>query len=254
MHTGIYRIQQNGEHNVFLCADNDTLEEVGLYRPLGRRTMRKNAKAANFSLLAVLACMMVMSMAAETWASGPSNQVIPGTVPGAPTEVTATPGNGQATVSFKLPTNGTIPITNCTVTSNPGGITVTDSGNPITISGLTNGTPYTFTVKATNAVGTGPASSPSKAVTPATVPGAPTGVTAKAGNASATVSFTAPVSDGGSPIASYIVTSSPGGITASGSRSPIIVKGLTNGTSYTFTVQAINKIGTGPPDQAPPTK
>jgi hypothetical protein len=68
------------------------------------------------------------------------------------------------------------------------------------------------------------------------------------------VSFTAPASDGGSPITSYIVTSSPDGITATGSRSPIIVKGLTNGTSYTFTVQAINKVGTGPSDQGPPTK
>lgn len=254
MHPGIYRIQQRGKHKVFLCADNDRSEEIALYRPLGRRIMRKNGKAVNFSLLAVLACMVVMSMAAEARASGPSNQVTPGTVPGAPTGVTATPGNGQATVSFKLPTNDTVPVTSCTVTSNPGGITVTDSGNPITVSGLTNGTAYTFTVKATNAVGTGPASSPSKAVTPATVPGAPTGVTAKAGNASATISFTAPASDGGSPIISYIVTSSPGGITASGPRSPIIVKGLTNGTPYTFTVQATNKIGTGPPDQVPPPK
>ncbi len=118
--------------------------------------MRKNAKGVNFRLLAVLACMLVMSMAAEARAAGASNQVTPGTVPGAPTGVTATPGNGQATVSFKLPTNGTVPITNCTVTSNPGGITVTDSGSPITVSGLTNGTAYTFTVQATNKIGTGP--------------------------------------------------------------------------------------------------
>ena len=216
--------------------------------------MRKKANAASFLLLTALACIVVMSMAAGVHAAGPSNAVIPGTAPGAPTDVTAAPGNGQAIVSFKMPKDGTVPITSCTVTSNPGGITVTDSGSPITVPGLTNGTAYTFTVKVTNAVGTGPASSPSKAVKPATVPGPPTEVTAKAGNGSATVSFTAPVSDGGSPVTSYIVTSNPGGITASGPRSPIVVKGLSNGTAYTFTVQATNKIGTGPADQVPSTK
>ena len=71
-------------------------------------------------------------------------------------------------------------------------------------------------------------------------PGAPTSVTATAGSASASVAFTAPTNTGTPPgISSYIVTSSPGGITASGSSSPITVSGLTNGTAYTFTVQAI---------------
>ena len=77
----------------------------------------------------------------------------------------------------------------------------------------------------------------------ATVPGAPTIGTATAGNAQATVTFTAPASDGGSPITGYRVTSSPGGITATGAASPITVTGLTNGTAYTFTVAAQNAIG-----------
>ena len=68
---------------------------------------------------------------------------------------------------------------------------------------------------------------------------------ATGGDASATVAFTAPSSDGGAAITSYTVTSSPGGITATGSSSPITITGLTNGTSYTFTVTATNSAGTG---------
>jgi uncharacterized protein (TIGR02145 family) len=76
-----------------------------------------------------------------------------------------------------------------------------------------------------------------------TVPGAPTGVVATAGVASATVAFVAPTSNGGSVITGYTVTSSPGGITATGATSPINVTGLTNGTAYTFTVVATNAVG-----------
>jgi hypothetical protein len=84
----------------------------------------------------------------------------------------------------------------------------------------------------------------------ATVPSAPTIGTATAGNAQATVTFTPPTSDGGSPITGYRVTSSPGGITATGSASPITITGLTNGTAYTFTVAAQNLVGYGPESAA----
>jgi hypothetical protein len=57
------------------------------------------------------------------------------------------------------------------------------------------------------------------------------------------VSFTSPLSDGGSPISSYTVTSNPDGITATGTASPITIAGLTNGVSYTFTVVATNAVG-----------
>jgi subtilase family serine protease len=168
-------------------------------------------------------------------------------VPGAPTNVSAVAGNAQATVSFTAPaSNGGSAISSYTVTSNPGGIKAAGASSPIRVTGLTNGTSYTFTVTATNATGTGPASSPSNSVTPATVPGAPTNVSAVAGNAQATVSFTAPASNGGSAISSYTVTSNPGGIKAARASSPITVTGLKNGTSYTFTVSATNAIGTGP--------
>lgn len=74
-------------------------------------------------------------------------------------------------------------------------------------------------------------------------PDKPTGVSATAGNAQATVSFTAPTNVGGSAVTGYRVTDSTGAFGASGSSSPITVTGLTNGTSYTFNVYAINAFG-----------
>jgi hypothetical protein len=179
--------------------------------------------------------------------------------PGAPTIGTATPGNTQATVSFSAPTNtGGSSITGYTATATDsttpanGGQTATGTTSPITVSGLTNGDSYTFTVTATNAAGTGPASSASNAVTPAAdLPGAPTIGTAKAANAQATVSFTAPTNTGGSSITGYTVTAADsttpanGGETGTGTSSPITVTGLTNGDSYTFTVTATNTTGPG---------
>ena len=82
------------------------------------------------------------------------------------------------------------------------------------------------------------------------VPGAPTDVVATAFNANASVSFSAPASNGGAAITSYTVTSSPGGLTSSGPSSPLVVMGLTNGVSYTFTVTATNFVGTGPASSA----
>ena len=86
----------------------------------------------------------------------------------------------------------------------------------------------------------------------ASPPGAPTNVVATVGVTSqtASVAFDAPASNGGSAITSFTVTSSPGGVTASGGSSPISVGGLTNGTSYTFTVTATNAIGTSPASSA----
>jgi uncharacterized protein (TIGR02145 family) len=66
---------------------------------------------------------------------------------------------------------------------------------------------------------------------------------ATAGNAQASIAFTAPASNGGSAITGYTVTSSPGGLTATGTSSPLVVTGLTNGTAYTFTVVATNAAG-----------
>src|ERR1019366_1217484 len=166
--------------------------------------------------------------------------------PSAPAGVSATAGVASAAVSFGAPNANGSPITGYTVTSNPGNLTATGTSSPITVSGLTNGTAYTFTVTATNAIGTSGASTPSNAVTPATTPSAPTAVVATAGDGSASVASSAPASNGGAAITSYTVAASPGTATATGSASPITVSGLTNGTSYTFVVTATNTAGPGP--------
>ena len=78
---------------------------------------------------------------------------------------------------------------------------------------------------------------------PLLVPNAPTIGTATGGNASASVTFTAPADIGGGAITSYSVVSTPSSITGTGASSPVTVSGLTNGTPYTFKVLAINAYG-----------
>jgi len=187
-------------------------------------------------------------------ASAASNSVtLAATAPGAPTIGTAIAGIAQVLVPFTAPSsNGGSTILSYTATSSPGNITgtLTQAGSgTITVTGLTGGTAYTFTVTATNAIGTSAASAASNSITPtSTVPGAPTIGTATAGIWQALVPFTAPASNGGSAITSYTATSNPGNktgtLTQAGSGT-ITVTGLTAGTAYTFTVTATNATGTG---------
>jgi hypothetical protein len=182
--------------------------------------------------------------------------VVNGVPPGAPAIASVVAGAGQATVTWTAPANpGSGPVTGYTVRA------VQDSTKTCSwttgalsciVTGLTNGTAYTFTVTAVTGVGPGSASAPSTAVTPATVPGAPTAVTASlASGAGATpsvrVSWTAPTVTGGAAITSYTVTSAPGGATCSafGAVTCNVTTGLAYGTAYTFTVTATNAAGTG---------
>ena len=111
-----------------------------------------------------------------------SVSVTAATAPGAPTAVSATAtGQTTATVSFTAPTsNGGSAITSYTVTSSPGGVTATGSTSPITVSGLTASTAYTFTVTAANAAATSVASTASTSVTTSAPPPAPAGPSAPA--------------------------------------------------------------------------
>jgi len=119
---------------------------------------------------------------------------------------------------------------------------VTVTSATYSVQNLINGTTYYFTVKAGNAGGLSAMSNEASA-TPAKVPQAPTNVTAVAGDGRATVTFTPPTDDGGNPITGYEVTAAPGNVVVYGSSSPIVITGLSNGTSYTFTVKAITAAG-----------
>ena len=179
--------------------------------------------------------------------SGPSNTLFATptaapTAPGAPSLASAVRADSQVTLTWQAPaSNGGSPITGYTATASPGGRTCTTTGAlfcPIT--GLTNGVNYSFTVTATNAVGTG-APSNSLSATPATAPSAPVLLTAVPGINQVTLTWSTPTTNGGLPITGYTATASPGGTTCTTTGAlTCTVTGLAAGANYAFTVTATN--------------
>jgi hypothetical protein len=166
--------------------------------------------------------------------------------PAAPTALVATAGDASVSIAFTPGAAGSASLS-YTASCTAAGVTKTGTGaaSPIVVTGLSNGTAYACTVTAANSAGS---SAPSAAVsvTPVAklaVPGKPTVSSVSAGNAQVSVAFTAP-STGGTGISSYTVTCT-GSLSASGSSSPIIVTGLSNGSSYSCTVTATNNAGSG---------
>lgn len=94
-------------------------------------------------------------------------QATPQTLPGIPTDISAIAGDGRATITFTAPANnGGSMITGYQILDQSGQIVATGISSPITVTGLTNGTGYRFTVKALNAVGASEASVNSNTVIP----------------------------------------------------------------------------------------
>jgi hypothetical protein len=169
------------------------------------------------------------------------------TVPGAPSGLVATAGNGQASIAFTAGSTGGSSITNYQYSTDGTTFTAFSSpqtSSPVTITGLTNGTTYTVYLKAVNSNGSG-ATSSSTSVTPSTSPGAPSGLVATAGNGQVSIAFTAG-STGGSAITDYQYSTNGTTYTSVGKNSsPVTITGLTNGTSYSIYLKAVNAIGAG---------
>jgi len=183
------------------------------------------------------------------------------TVPSAPTGLIAVPGNGSVVLTWSVGANGGSAIKGYNVYKGtksghenygaPVNGSILIATTTATVTGLTNGATYYFTVEAVNALGSSVASLQVWAIPGGTVPGPPTAVTATAGNQSATVTWAAPLNPGGSAITRYVVTaldstlSSRGGQVCTWTTGALScdVTGLTNGDAYSFTVTATNSLG-----------
>ena len=181
----------------------------------------------------------------------------PATFPTAPRNLRAEAGDTQVTLRWTAPLyNGGYDVSGYEYQQKTGtapygswmDITgADDTTTEHTVTGLTNGTSYSFKVRAKNLIaGEGPASNEVTAV-PVTVPSAPQSLTATAGNAQAQLDWTAPASDGGNAIVSYEFRYKEGsGAFSTWATVPDsnvnttthTVRNLTNGTVHTFEVRA----------------
>ena len=177
----------------------------------------------------------------------------PGTPPlSGPTLMSATPGNAQITATWQAPsyTSGQS-ITEYVASATSGASTIgcTSTSLSCTITGLQNGTNYLVSVYAVTAGGLSPASN-TLAVTPATVPSAPSSMTATPGNARIYLTWTAPAFNGGAPLTGYQITakilgSTPITTNVGASTTSYTLTGLQNGQQYLVAVAATNAMGIG---------
>lgn len=181
-------------------------------------------------------------------------------LPDPPTAVKTTGGNGAVTVSWTPPVRSNALVTSYTVASNAGPGCTATGVTTCKVTGLTNGTPYTFTVVSNNQYGSSLPTAPTAPVIPAATPSAPTGVSVSANaDATAGVYWTDSASNGGAAISGYAVlvydhttviqkTYTVSGATATSFTTPA----LNPTDNYTFAVAGINSAGTGT-FSSPPT-
>ncbi|HEY2042331.1 MAG TPA: fibronectin type III domain-containing protein [Jatrophihabitans sp.] len=178
--------------------------------------------------------------------SSPSRIVIAQAPPAVPDAPSAVAGDSSAEVTVTASSSGGGVPDSYKIVAHPGGhtCTVTGASGSCLLTGLTNGTAYTFTAAATNDSGTSTSSAASKSVTPHGAPNPPAAPIAVAGDGWAVV--TVKPSPTGEPVQSYIVTAQPGGqsCTITVPAKTCLFPELVNDTAYTFTATASNADGT----------
>jgi hypothetical protein len=172
--------------------------------------------------------------------------------PSSPAGLVGVAGNAKVDLTWNASTDDGGAAVTYTVTSTPGSLTCITTLTSCQIAGLTNETGYTFTVTATNLVGSSADSAATPQLTPRQpVPNSPTGLVGTAGTQLIDFTWTAPADNGGGAVVSYTVTSTPGSATCTSTTTGCRIEGLTNGTSYIFTVTASN--AAGPSEPSAPT-
>ncbi|MEA2592199.1 MAG: large repetitive protein [Actinomycetota bacterium] len=172
-------------------------------------------------------------------------------VPTAPRNLKATAGDSQVTLTWSAPSSGG-PIIQYRVITSPGDQRTGTTSTTLVVTGLTNGTTYSFAVQAANALGYGPAARTT--ATPHVIPpSAPANLAATPGPGSGqmSLSWTPPNSNGSAPnISYYTITVNPGNTSArtpDGQTTTYVASNIADNVTYTFKVTATNSKGaTGP--------
>ena len=174
----------------------------------------------------------------------------PRTVPSAPRNLAAAPGDAEVTLTWEPPADdGGSAVTGYQYQVDRGGWKSAGAAaaRSVTVTGLENGRRYTFAVRAVSR--TGPGAVATVRATPRTEPSAPRNLAAAPGDAEVTLTWEPPADDGGSAVTGYQYRVDQGGWKSAGAAAArsVTVTGLENGRQYTFAVRAVNGAGSGPP-------